>query len=178
MKKTLRLSLLGILAIGIFIQLIPYSLPENNEDLSNDLIATQNVPSEISNILMQSCYDCHSTQTVYPWYSYVAPVSWLVARDVNKGREELNLSAWNTLSKRKQLKSLNNIAEEVESREMPMKIYTLVHRNSILDENEINLIVNWANTKAEQMLNTNDKSNASEEESGEEESENEDATVQ
>jgi len=155
MKKTAKYILIAFLALVILIQFIPVAIPENTDDLSNDLIQTQNIPAEVADILSQSCYDCHSSNTVYPWYSHVAPVSWLVIRDVNNGREELNFSEWKSLSKRKQLKTLNNIAEEVESKEMPMPIYTIIHSDAILDEGAINLVVNWATTTAEQMLNSN-----------------------
>ena len=163
MKKAAKYSLFAFVALMLIIQFIPVAVPENTEDFSNDLLQTQNVPEEVTNILRQSCYDCHSAQTVYPWYSRVAPVSWLVIRDVNEGRKELNFSDWNTLNKRKQLKSLNNIAEEVESKKMPMPIYTIIHRNAILDENDIQLVVNWANSTAEQMLNSNEDQQPSEE---------------
>ncbi|MDZ7604491.1 MAG: heme-binding domain-containing protein [Cyclobacteriaceae bacterium] len=156
MKNAVKYTLFTFLAVVVILQFIPVTIPENTDDLSNDLIQTQNVPTEVADILRQSCYDCHSSNTVYPWYSHVAPVSWLVVRDVNKGREELNFSEWNSLSKRKQLKSLNNIAEEVESKEMPMKIYTVVHRDAALDENDISLITSWANTTSEQMLNSDE----------------------
>jgi len=160
MKKAAKYTLIAFLALVIIVQFIPVVLPENTDDLSNDLIQTQNIPTEVADILQQSCYDCHSSNTVYPWYSHVAPVSWLVIRDVNNGREELNFSQWKSLSKRKQLKTLNNIAEEVESKEMPMPIYTLIHRDAILDESAINLVVNWATTTSEQMLNNNEDPSA------------------
>jgi hypothetical protein len=85
-------------------------------------------------------------------------VSWLVIKDINEGREELNFTEWNSLSKRKQLKLLNDIAEEVESKQMPMEIYTVIHRNAILDEEDINLVVSWAKITADEMLNSNDQS--------------------
>ncbi len=152
MKKPLNKILIGLIAAGIIIQFIPITLPENNPDLSADLLQTQTVPADVSAILKMTCYDCHSSQTVYPWYSHVAPVSWLVAKDVREGREELNMSEWGTLSKRKQIKTLNDIAEVVEQKEMPMKIYTLIHRDAILDDADITTLISWTSARAEELL--------------------------
>ena len=171
MKKILKFTLLAFLALAVIIQFIPVTVPENSEDLSDDLLQTSILPEEVTYILKTSCYDCHSMQTNYPWYSHLAPASWLVIKDVNDGREELNFTEWNSLSKRKQLKLLNDIAEIVEAKEMPMPIYTVIHRNAILDETDISLVVNWAMTTAEEMLEGND--DATEESVEDEEAENE-----
>jgi hypothetical protein len=180
MKKILKFTLLAFVALMVIIQFIPVEVPENSDELSNDLLQTAVVPEEVTNILKTSCYDCHSMQTSYPWYSHVAPASWLVIKDVNEGREELNFTEWNSLSKRKQLKLLNDIAEIVESKEMPMPIYTVIHRGAILDEADISLVVNWATTTAEEMLGGNDDAieEGEEEEGEEEEVENEEGTDQ
>jgi phosphoribosylformimino-5-aminoimidazole carboxamide ribonucleotide (ProFAR) isomerase len=153
--KVIKFIIYGIIGIFIIIQLIPSNLPENNSDVKNDILVTESVSEEISEILHKACYDCHSNQTTYPWYSHVAPVSWLVASDTRQGREELNFSTWSELSKRRKIKILNEIAEEVEERNMPLKIYTVVHRDAILSDTEINLISNWTKTLSDQMLGEN-----------------------
>ncbi len=155
MKKILKFTLLAFLVLAIIIQFIPVAVPENSEDLSRDLLQTSDVPEEVTYILKTSCYDCHSMQTNYPWYTHLAPASWLLIKDVNNGREDLNFTEWNSLSKRKQLRSLNDIAEVVESKEMPMPIYTVIHRDAILDEVEISMVVNWAKSTADEMLEGN-----------------------
>lgn len=142
----------SIIALFFLIQFIPSDLPENSDKVSYDLIQTENPPEKVRAILYKACYDCHSNQTRYPWYSYIAPVSWLVSRDIKVGRGELNLSDWAELSKRKKIKILNEISEEVEKKNMPLKIYTVIHRNAILSEDEIRTISNWTKNVSNQIL--------------------------
>lgn len=152
MKKIRKYLLLGFLLAFSLVQFIPVDLPENNAAQSKDIIHAENAPEEIKSILRKACYDCHSNQTVYPWYSNVAPVSWLVAKDTREGREELNFSAWADLSKRKKIKILNEIAEEVEEDKMPLKIYTLVHSDAILTEEEVNTLIAWTKLQSDKLL--------------------------
>lgn len=152
MKKVLKYLAVGFPIALFIIQFIPVDLPENNADLSKDMILTEDAPDEVKFILSKSCYDCHSNQTVYPWYSNVAPVSWLVAKDTREAREELNFSEWAELSKRKKIKILNELAEEIEERNMPLKIYTVIHRDAILTDEEINTLVSWTKSQSDQIM--------------------------
>ena len=147
---------IGFLVALIVIQFIPVELPENNADQSKDIVQGENAPDKIKMLLRKSCYDCHSNQTVYPWYSNVAPVSWLVARDTRLGRDELNLSEWTDLNKRKKIKILNEIAEEVEEDKMPLKIYTLVHREATLSDEEIHTLIEWTKEQSDKIMNGGD----------------------
>jgi hypothetical protein len=149
MKRVIWISIIIIL---IAIQLIPVNRPERNDDLSQDLIANNQLPGNISRILKTSCYDCHSNQTNYPWYAYVAPVSFLVARDVNEGREELNFSEWEMRDKSKKAKALDEMAEEVEEGEMPMKIYLITHADAGLTDQERKEFAEWAESYAESLF--------------------------
>lgn len=134
----------GLLALIVVSQLIPNELP--NVEISNpgDIIQSGIVENDVAILLKNSCYSCHSNETTYPWYSYVAPSSWLVARDVREGRKELNFSNWNSYSLMQQLAKLDDIMEEVDEGEMPMSIYTLIHRSARLDAAQRKLIVDWA----------------------------------
>src|SRR5688572_19601769 len=93
-------SLLGILLLLVAIQFVP--VDRVNPPVEAEVPALANVRA----ILRRACYDCHSNETVWPWYSQVAPVSWLVVRDVREGREELNFSTWNRITTQKQVKKL------------------------------------------------------------------------
>ena len=143
----------GIIAIFFLIQFVPNDLPENNNDLTNDIVLTEKAPEDVKLILSKACYDCHSNQTTYPWYSYVAPASWLVAKDTKEGREELNFSNWADLSKRKKIKILNEMAEEIEKKNMPLEVYTVIHKDAILSEEEIQTISNWTKSVSTEILN-------------------------
>ena len=91
--------LIGLVVLFILLQLIPSPLPVVRQENPKDLLKNNDIPAEIAGLLRTSCYDCHSNETRYPWYSYVAPVSWLVRRDTHEGREHLNFSDWQGLDK-------------------------------------------------------------------------------
>jgi len=153
--KILRYVLYVLIAIFFLLQFVPAELPENSAEVSNDIVMSSGASEEIQSILRKACYDCHSKQTKYPWYSFVAPVSWLIAKDTREGREELNFSEWAGLSKRKKIKALNDIAEEVEEKKMPLKIYTVVHRDAILSDQEIEALMSWTKSLSDNILSEN-----------------------
>src|SRR5665647_3179461 len=124
MKKKLYFSLAILLVILVVIQFIPSKLPPNSSVPLPDNTQVQNASNEVMTILKTSCFDCHSNQTNYRWYAHITPVSWLIARDVSKGREALNFSEWNTYNKRKLVRKLGDIKEQITKKEMPIKIYT------------------------------------------------------
>lgn len=141
-----------ILALILIIQLIPNNLPEVTLDNPKDIFANNEVPNGIEKIIKTTCYDCHSNETVYPWYSYVAPVSFLISKDTREGRSELNFSEWENLDKIEKAEMLDEIAEEVEEGEMPMKIYPLTHPDAKLSDAQRNEIVIWAEEMAESLF--------------------------
>jgi hypothetical protein len=134
----------GVLVVGLAIQLVPNELPSTETNNPGDLLSTGLANQEIAGILKTSCYDCHSNETKYPWYSHVAPFSWLVAKDVREAREELNFSTWMDYDMLKKLEKLDDIAIEVGEGEMPLGIYTVIHSDAKLDDAQRKLIVEWA----------------------------------
>lgn len=106
--------------------------------------ADLNAPEKVKSILKRSCYDCHSNETRYPLYSYVFPASIFLAHHIEEGREELNFSSWESLSTSKKATKAGDIIEELEKKEMPLTSYTVIHRNAILSEEEIQIIKSWA----------------------------------
>jgi len=102
------------------------------------------VPSDVKSLLGRSCVNCHSDQTTWPWYSYVAPVSWFVERDVRRGRDRLNLSQWPEYSLKRQERLLADIASVVKNREMPLPQYVLLHREAKLSDSELETVYRWA----------------------------------
>lgn len=137
MKKKLQIILmvLGVIMLGI--QFIPTT--RDNPPVTGEVDA----PAEVKVILMNSCYDCHSNETTWPWYSHVAPVSWLVSRDVRKGRRNVNFSTWQSLNQKDRIKILGEIREEVEEGGMPLPIYTLMHSGATLSDEQKALIILW-----------------------------------
>jgi Haem-binding domain len=105
-------------------------------------------------VIQRSCNDCHSHRTVWPWYSHVAPVSWLVASDVNRGRKALNFSEWSGYPPEQQRKHLTEICKEVSEGEMPGLSYTLMHKNSKLSGDDVSTVCRWAQSPAQGAVGT------------------------
>ncbi|RLD85186.1 MAG: cytochrome C [Bacteroidetes bacterium] len=151
MKKGKVFGLI-IVFLLVLIQFVPAGLPDTIAENENDLLYNNQIPEQVAVILKTSCYDCHSNETNYPWYSYVAPVSWLVGKDIREGREELNFSEWESLSKIDKAKHLDNIIDEVSDGDMPMNIYTIIHTDAKLSSEEIEQLANWAEDYAESLF--------------------------
>lgn len=145
MKK--RYYILGGLAV-LFIaaQLIPNQLPAVETSNPGDIMGSGLVSQDVGILLKKSCYNCHSNETAYPWYSHVAPSSWLVARDIRAAREELNFSMWQDYDMMDKLGKLDDISIEVGEGRMPLAIYTIMHPSAKLDDAQRELIVAWAET--------------------------------
>ncbi len=152
MLKFFRIFL-GIIVLAlVIIQLIPSELPTVTDDNPQDLLLTAGIPGEVSELLKNSCYDCHSNETYYPWYSYVAPARWLVVRDVKDGREELNFSLWQEMSKKDKIKFLDEMAEEVGDEKMPLPVYTIIHGDARLDDSRKKQLMAWTLKYSEELL--------------------------
>ena len=134
----LKIALILIAAIIIAIQFIP--VKRTNPPVTAKLDA----PTEVVSVLQKSCYDCHSNETEWPWYSNIAPVSWLVSSDVQDGRLHLNFSKWENLSRKDKVKMKEEIWEEIENENMPLWKYSILHPDANLTPEAKNLIRDWA----------------------------------
>jgi len=146
----LKKTLIGLVIVVAVLQFIP--VKRTNPPISWDI----NAPENVSGILRTSCYDCHSNETRWPWYTYIAPVSFLIASDVNEGRKRLNFSEWDKYDNKKREKKLDGIIEVVEEGEMPLSIYTIIHKDAILDTEKINILKEWVkpgSSKEESLIN-------------------------
>ena len=101
---------------------------------------------ELGAILDRSCKDCHSNQTRVPWYDQVAPVSWMVSQHVNQGRAVLNFSDWD--SRQPSADEMEELCGAVSSGSMPLRSYTLIHRNAILSKRDVDTICEAAGTQS------------------------------
>lgn len=138
--KYFLLTLLAALIVMQFFR-IDKSVPEYNK--TNDFITLESPPEAVSNILVKACYDCHSNETIYPWYSEVAPLSWWLADHIDEGREHLNYSTWGEQSLKRKKHKLEEMIEEVEEGEMPLTSYTLAHWDASLTADEKTALINW-----------------------------------
>lgn len=125
--------LLGVgIAVFLLIQLVPYGRDHVNPPITGEPAWDSPRTKELAK---RTCFDCHSNETVYPWYSNVAPVSWLVQHDIEEGRGYLNFSEWEAGSKRAQRAALE-VEEKITSGEMPPSVYLLQHPEARLSDAE------------------------------------------
>jgi len=157
MKKILKILIIVFAVLFLSIQLYRPEQFTTAEVNDNHLTKKLNVPPDVENILKRSCYDCHSNHTTWPWYSNVAPMSWLVTDDVIRGREKMNFSEWGKLSSSKQSIRLESICEEITEGEMPLKQYLIIHRDAELSQADKDLLCNWANNELKKFENEEDK---------------------
>jgi hypothetical protein len=137
-NRTLKVGLTAAAMGAVLIQLLPSH--RENPPVETEVAA----PAEVRAILHRACYDCHSNETVWPWYARVAPVSWLIERDVREGRREVNFSTWNRNDARRQARKWKEIQEQIEKREMPPWIYTALHGEARLSEADREALRDWA----------------------------------
>jgi hypothetical protein len=152
MMKAIKIITVVLAIAFLAIQFIPNKLPDNKAENQQDIAISGGIPENIAVLLKSSCYDCHSNQTHYPWYSKLAPSSWLLTRDINKGRKELNFSEWESYSKRHRIGKLEDIKEEITSGEMPLPAYRFIHRRSALSPGQVTALSNWTDEMTKKML--------------------------
>ena len=133
-------------------QIYPSDRPEVSAVNPNDLLRNNEVPENIASMLRSACYDCHSNETIYPWYANIAPVKWWLYDHINEGREELNFSDWKTLSKTDQAEALDDISSTVVDKEMPLESYPITHPEAELSEEDRQAISDWAEVLSEKLF--------------------------
>jgi len=146
MKRILRYVLIGLGVLFVAIQFIPV------ERSNPPVTGLVDAPEEVLTTLRRSCWDCHSNETEWPWYSYVAPVSWRVAQHVRMGREHVNFTEWDSYDAEELDEAFEEIAEEIEKRGMPLGDYLLVHRNAKLTTADRERLISWAESARERMV--------------------------
>lgn len=119
-----------VVGIAVVIQLVP--VDRSNPPVEEEIPASDTVRA----VLRESCYDCHSNETRWPWYAYVAPASWIVARDVEHAREHMNFSTWNRYDAEERADHLEEIWEEVEEGGMPLGKYLSLHPDARLTDDD------------------------------------------
>lgn len=139
--KKILLVLLVLLIISQFFG------PERNEgEMSSmhNFYADTNPPADVKLILQESCNDCHSNVTRYPWYDKITPVNYFLADHVKDGKKHFNISMWNDYSTKKKDHKLEELIEMVEKKEMPLNSYTWTHTEAKLSDSQIKSVVDWA----------------------------------
>jgi hypothetical protein len=150
MRKGLRilaLALFGAVIVGSLITDIGAHGSRNSL-----LLAGAHVPRPVLATIDRACRDCHSDATRYPWYSYVAPVSFLIDRDVKRGREHLNFSRWSEYSVIRRERCLSDIANQLQNGGMPLAIYTFIHGDAKLSKADTDALFEWTQVEKARLI--------------------------
>jgi hypothetical protein len=138
-----------LLTLAVVLALMQFIRPARNISTAisaNDLALHYPIPDTVLKILKRSCYDCHSNNTVYPWYDNIQPVGWWLQYHVNHGKHGLNFSEFATYATAKQAKKLKNIRDEVKEDGMPLDSYLWIHGYARLSPEEKTLVIAWADS--------------------------------
>lgn len=138
-QKILIWTIVGFLVI----QLIPVDRVNPPVAKSENFVTVLNTPPKIATMLKNACYDCHSNETVYPKYAYVAPISWSVKHHINEGRDYLNFSKWATFNQDIKKGMLERSVEQIENRMMPLPGYIPYHDKANLTTADRKILANY-----------------------------------
>lgn len=141
MKKKIVLIVVIVLLVCIQFIRIDQSVPYTNPRSEYFVVAS--VPPAVQSIMKESCFDCHSNHTTYPWYANVAPVSWMLKNHINEGREHINFSEWGNYNTDDRYKMLEECLEEIEDNKMPLRPYVLMHPQAKLSSEEKETLRQW-----------------------------------
>ncbi|MDA8951591.1 heme-binding domain-containing protein [Flavobacteriaceae bacterium] len=141
--KIVKIIALILLVGFVGIQFVPTDLNQSDTVPKTDFLLVNNTQENISALLQESCYNCHSNNTEYPWYNKVQPVAWFLEDHINEGKEELNFNEWDAYSNRRKNSKLKSIISQVKDDEMPLASYTLIHKDAKLSNSEKTLIIDY-----------------------------------
>jgi cytochrome c len=133
---------------SVFVHRLPHG-PEHRAGA--ELLVGANTPPSVVDVLAHACANCHSENTRWPWYSYVAPASWIVETDVKHARERFNLSRWDCLDPAEQRLLLTAIATVIENREMPLHRYLMFHPGVKLSTVDSVQVIEWTHTERRRL---------------------------
>ena len=151
MKKRARWLWAAAAIVILAALLINPALPEMRSDPGRGLLSTNPPPAEIVSMLRGACFDCHSTETRWPWYSHVAPMSWWLVDHVKEGRQRLNFSDWSHDDPRRAAKKWRLVADEVRSGDMPLHGYSWGHAEARLTAEQREQLAKWAEQEADRL---------------------------
>ncbi len=132
-----------IAVVFLAIQLIPINRDNKAIDKNNNFVDINNTPENVKSILKNACYDCHSNETKYPKYSYIAPISWAVKDHINEGREYLNFSEWGSYNKDLKQNAIEKTISTVRDLQMPLPSYIGYHPKANLTTEQRTILENY-----------------------------------
>jgi hypothetical protein len=147
----LKRIVLGLAVVFAGLQLFRPDRTNPPVDAAQSVQSAATLPPEVDAVLKRSCYDCHSSETRWPWYSSVVPVAWGVANHVNEGRATFNLSEWGSYPARKRIAILEKMCDEVREGGMPLTQYLWLHRDATLAEADWKSVCDWSTDEADRL---------------------------
>ncbi|HEV2318529.1 MAG TPA: heme-binding domain-containing protein [Verrucomicrobiae bacterium] len=146
MKRILKWGFLGLVVVFAAIQLIRPA--RTNPPVKIDFLKVTAAPADVAAMFHAACYDCHSDETRWPWYSEVAPMSWQIIQDVNHGRRHVNLSEWPADKPDVARKKIEDMSDEIDDGDMPLGKYTLIHKDARLTPQQRHALTTWLDAQA------------------------------
>lgn len=142
---------IGFIILLVFIAAQFFSPKKNKGDIAElkTFYAETNPPKKVKIILENSCFDCHSNNTTYPWYNNITPVNYWLNHHVKDGKKHLDFTKWNNYSLKEKAHKMEELYEEIEHGEMPLKPYTWTHADAKLSTEQIQLVVSWGKSVEE-----------------------------
>ena len=134
--------------------------PVKEKRSSLSLFAGTEEPPEIARLVERACQNCHSERTEWPWYSYVAPMSWMIEKDVSNARTHMNLSRWQDYTVEQQIDLLTRLAVEVRNRKMPLPRYLKMHSEARLSAEDVQQFYSWAHSERKRLKAADTKGKA------------------
>ena len=142
----------GLLLVFIAIQFIQPAHNKSAQAQPADIAKAIVVPGNVQTLLQNACYDCHSNNTHYPWYSTIQPIAWMIAGHIRRGKQHLNFNGFANFTNRKQASKLKEMANQVKDGEMPLSSYVWLHKHARLTKEEKTLMTDWMNKTADSLL--------------------------
>ena len=155
MKRILKIVLLVLLLVIIVIQFFRPAKNISNVVSKNDITTKYPVPDSVEHILKVACNDCHSNNTVYPWYAEIQPIAWWLNNHIVDGKKHLNFSEFTKYRIRKQHIKFDQINELVKENEMPLASYTWIHKDAKLTDRQKRTIAAWATSIRDSIFSHN-----------------------
>lgn len=143
--------LLGLALLLIVLQFFGPDTSVPEYDASKNFLTIHQPSQEIAAIIQSTCYDCHSYETTYPWYSNIEPVSWWLQNHINEGRDEFNLSLWADYPADRADHKLEEAIELVDAKEMPLPSYTWIHSDARLSDQQRRELSSWFTSLREEI---------------------------
>ncbi|MEX1201724.1 MAG: heme-binding domain-containing protein [Ferruginibacter sp.] len=152
MKKVLKKIGIALLLVFGLVQFYPR--PEKNKGIaSNDISVWHSVPPNVKELISTACYNCHSNTTKYPWYANIQPVAWWLNEHVEDGKKELNFSEFGNYTLARQFHKLEEVTEMIETNEMPLQSYSIIHSDAKLSAEQKQVVLSWAADIRQTMKN-------------------------